>query len=168
MLAHAAAAVGGHGVLHAGPPGQPVDVPGHRLDLDVDVELRQPGELLHDHRGLEGALGGQRDVLEVAAAAQARPGVRARRLDPVGRGVEHLDGVAAPEPVALGALGDLDDDAFAGQRVPHEHDAVALLHDAGDAVAAVRDRADGDLEAGADAGLAAGLLRAWGAGHGGS
>src|SRR6185312_3895631 len=52
-------------------------------------------------------------------------------------------GVGAQEAGALLAVGDADDDAFAGEGVAYEED-LALVG-AGDAVAAVCDRADLDL-----------------------
>ena len=64
---------------------RPSASPGNGLDLDVDVEVRQPGHLLAHDVGLERPLARQGDVLEVAAAAPARPGLRARRRRP-GRG----------------------------------------------------------------------------------
>ena len=81
-------------------------------------------------------------ALSVALRRRARrAGSRSRRsgpgpanghggVDPVGRGLEHLDGVAAQEPVALLALGDLDDDPLAGQRVPDEDDDALVPGDA--------------------------------------
>ena len=59
-------------------------VAGQGLDGDLAVEASQPLELLAEHGGLEGPLGGQGRVLPVAAPAAARASVRARRLDPVG------------------------------------------------------------------------------------
>jgi hypothetical protein len=52
----------------------------------------------------------------------------------VGGRHQHLDGVAAQEPVPLLALGDLDDDALTGQRVPHEDDNPFVAGDHGAAV----------------------------------
>ena len=56
---------------------------------------------------LSRALRRQVGVLPVAAAAAARAGVRAGRLDPVGRGPQDLDGVGPQEPSALAGAGDL-------------------------------------------------------------
>ena len=88
------------------------------------------------------------------------PGERAGRRDPVGGGLEHLDGVGAQEPVALAALGDLDDDPLPGQRVPHEdHDGPL----GGRATTQCPPCATGptlDLEPLPDPGPAAGLRRA--------
>ena len=145
VLAHAAAAVAEVDVALPGAPPQPVEVAGHGLDLDVDLQAGQAQHLLAHHRRLEPALGGQRDVLQVAATAQPRPGEGARRLDAVRRGLEHLDGVTAPEPVALGTLGHLDDDPLARQRVPDEDDRAVLL--AQHAVPAVRHRPHDALDA---------------------
>ncbi len=148
VLAHAAAAVAEVDVALPGAPAQPVDVTGHRLDLDVDLEAGQAHHLLAHDAGLQRALRGQSHVLQVATAAQSRTGEPARRLDAVRRGLQHLHGVTAPEPVALGALGDLDDHALAGQRVPDEHDRAVLLPQ--HAVPAVGDGSDHALEARAD------------------
>ena len=88
----------------------------------VGLEPAEPDQLLAHYLRLQGALRRQRNVLEVATTAQPRPGDRARRLDPVrGRRLDR-DRVAAPVPVLVGALGDLDDHAFTGQRVTDEHD----------------------------------------------
>ncbi len=128
VLAHPAPPVRGRGVSHPGPPAQAVLVARHRIDLEsgddrmVGLEPAEPDQLLAHDLGLQCALRRQRDVLEVAAATQPRPGDRAGRLDPVrGRRLDR-DRVAAPVPVRLGALGDLDDHAFSGQGVPDEHD----------------------------------------------
>jgi hypothetical protein len=94
-------------------------------------------------------------VLEVAAATRAGARDRARRLDTVGGGLEHLDGVSAPETVTVGAFGDLDDHTLTGQGVPGEDDTRLGLGQAYDAVAAVRHRSDLGLEALTDAGLPA-------------
>ncbi len=124
------------------------------------VEPGQALQLLAHHGRLQAALRGEVDVLEVAAAA----GARARRTGTApapGRAtaVSTDDGVAAPEAVALAALGDLHDDPLPGQGVPDEDDAVAsglVGGDAGHAVAAVGDRADLDLVARPDPGGSAG------------
>ena len=125
----------------------PSVVAGDRLDVDVDLEVGQPRELLAHDVGLERPLARQRDVLEVAAAAQPRAGIRARRRDPVGRGVEHLDGVRAHEPLAGAGSVTRATHPLAGEGVPHEDD-LALV--AGDAVPAVGDRGDVDLDLVAD------------------
>ena len=75
--------------------------PGHRLDRHVHVEPGEPLQLLAHDRRLQRPLGRERDVLEVAAAARVRARERAGRGDPVGRRLEHLDGVGPQEPVAL-------------------------------------------------------------------
>ena len=91
-------------------PGAPAQAGGRRRaparPRTSTVEPGQPVQLLGDHGGLELALVVQVDVLPVAAAAAAGPGERARRGDPVRGRLEHLDGVAAQEPVALPAVGD--------------------------------------------------------------
>ncbi len=63
------------------------------------------------------------------------------------RRLEHLDGVAEQEPVALPAAGDPHPDPLARQGVPDEDHAAVVP---GDAVAAVRDLADLGLELRAD------------------
>ena len=141
--------------LARAPPQAVVVTPGDGHGLDVQpghevgrrVEAAEPHELLAHHGRLEVALRGERDVLEVAAAAETRSGVGARRLDAVGGGYVDADGVAAPEPVAVGALGDLDDHPLTRQGVAHEHDAGVGLGEPGDAVPAVGDRTHLDLEA---------------------
>ena len=114
------------------------------------------------------------------AGERRRAGSRSRRSSPgpayghgaatrSGDGLEHLDRVAAPEPVALGALGDLDDHPLPRQRVPDEDDpGLGLAVEPDDAVPAVRDRADLGLEPLADPRPAPGALpwpRAWRAGR---
>ncbi len=125
----------------------PSVVTGDRLDLDVDLEVRQPGHLLAHDVGLERALARQRDVLEVAAAAQPGPGARARRRHPVGRRREHRDGIRAHEALAGAGLGDPGQHPLAGQGVPHEEHLPVVP---GDAVPAVGDRGDVDLDLVAD------------------
>ena len=153
---HGRPPVGQDGVALARAPPQAVvaaPVDGHGLDVQPGDEVRprveppEPHQLLAHHGRLEVTLRGERDVLEVAAPAQPRPGVGARWLDPVGGGYVDADGVAAPEPVAVGALGDLDDDPLARQGVAHEHDAGLRLGEPGDAVPAVGDGTHLDLEA---------------------
>ena len=103
VLVQARPAGGVDRVLHPGAPAQAVVTAsgdGHLLDLDVDLETAEPVELLAHHGGLEVALGRQRGVLPVAPAAQPGRRPRAGRVDPVGRGLEHLDHVGTPEPSA--------------------------------------------------------------------
>jgi hypothetical protein len=77
-------------------PGAPAEqTAGQLLDPDGHVEAGQPGQLFADHRRLEQPLRRTRRVLPVAPSAASRPGVRARRIDSVGRSFEHLDGVRA-------------------------------------------------------------------------
>jgi hypothetical protein len=84
-------------------------------------------------------------VLEVATPAQARTGIRARRLDTTRRGLDHFDGIGPQE--RLGSLGDVDSYALARERVAYEDD---LAVEAGDAMATVRDRPDFDDRVGHD------------------
>ena len=168
VLAQAASAVAGRDELGAGAPAQSVHVTGHRLhhepgDQGVGgIEAGQPDQLLAHHGGLQVALGGQGDVLEVATSAESRSGDRAGRGDPVSRRLEHLDGVTTPEPVTVGALGDLDDHPLPRDRVPGEDHTGLGLGQPDDAVAAVGHRTDLGVEALADARLAL-RLRAAGA-----
>ena len=99
--------------------GQPFDGTAQRVDL-VRGQPTEPGQLLaHDGR-LQFALGRRLDVLEVAAAAAIRSGVRARRRDPVRRTrSQDLDGVGPQVTLAL--LGDLGEHPLAGQGVADEH-----------------------------------------------
>ena len=112
--------------------------------LRLPAERGGPDELLAHHRGLEVALARQRDVLEVAPPAQPRTGIGARRLDALGGRYVDPDGVAAPEAVAVGALGDLDHHPLPGQGVAHEHDPGLGLGEPRHAVPAVRHRSDLD------------------------
>jgi hypothetical protein len=172
VLAQPADAAGAGRPLDPRPPAQAVLVAGHRLDHDREVDAREPSELLADDRRLELPLVGQRHVLEVAAAAAAGRGVRAGGRDPLRRRLEHLDGVRAPEAVAVGPLGDLEDDALPRDRVPDEDhprpvrrrvvgSRGARAGDAGHAVAAVGHRADHRLEALPDPRAAACLPPPW-------
>src|SRR5690606_3007063 len=77
------------------------------------------------------------------AAHPAGTGLRPHRRHPVGRRLEDLDGVGAPELRGVAALRDARADALAGQRVAHEDDAAVVPRDA---VPAVRDRADLELD----------------------
>ena len=126
VLAHPDPSAGQGDETRPGAPAQAVDVTGHRDHLEAATSsssLSNPAEahelLAHDG-GLQLALRGQGDVLEVAAAAQSGSGEGHGGGTRSGDGVEHLDRVAAPEPVALGALGDLEDHPLPGQGVPDE------------------------------------------------
>lgn len=93
----------------------------HLLDRHLDLEASQPRELLADHLSLQRPLARQVNVLEVAAAAQAWPGVPARRSHAVHRRLQYLDGISSPEPVAIGAFGDCYDHPLTRQSVSDEH-----------------------------------------------
>ena len=127
-----------------------------RLDLHVHVQARQPRELLADDAGLEAPLLRQVDVLEVAAAAQAGAGIRAGRLNPVLARLEH-GSTASPRTKRspLLGLGDAHAHTLARERVPDEDDPALV---AGDAVPAVGDGPDLDVDLVADGELA-GLAR---------
>ncbi len=105
-----------------------------RLELEV-LELADPLQRLADLGGLD---------LELALVRQHLPGgARVRRggRDAVGRGLEHLDRAR----LGVGALGLADDRAHAVARHgAGDEDDVAL--EPGDAVAAVGQRVDGQLE----------------------
>jgi len=120
----------------------------------VAERAQRRGELLaHDRRRVALPDAGLR-LDDVAAAAPPGAGVRARRRHPVGRGLPHLDGVSTPEPVAVAALGDLDDHPLPRQRVADEHHpTLGARH----GVPAVGDRTDLDLEPLPDPRAAAGL-----------
>ena len=143
MRPQAEVAVGCHGVLHSRAPGQPVDVTGDALDRHRHVEAGQSLELLVHDVGLQPPLGGQRRVLPVAPAAATRTAERAAGLDPVGRGLQHLDRVGPQEPRPLAAFGDAGANPLPRQGVAHEHHAAV---GARDAVATVGDRADLEVE----------------------
>ena len=83
--------LGGRGKSDPGAPTQPVVVARHRLDHDVTLDAGQPLQLLRHHLTEQAALARERDVLEVAAAAGTRPGMRARRINSVRRRVDDLD-----------------------------------------------------------------------------
>ena len=81
---------------------QPPSSPGTGSHVDVDVEPRRAAwNCSRTTSALSCRWYARSSVLEVAAAAPPRTGIRARRLDPVRRGIEHLDRVAAQEPVAV-------------------------------------------------------------------
>ena len=134
--------LGVHCVLDSGTPAQALGLPrqvrhgGHPYVQRVHLRRGQAGqadELLAHHASLELTLVGRRRVLEIAATATVRPGPRTRRLDPVRRGDEHLDGIGAQETLAL--FGDHRTDPFPRQGVPDEHDEA--LRRPGHAVPAV-------------------------------
>ena len=145
VLAHPAPPAGQLDVALPGPPAQSVarGSPGTASTVTSTSSPASRDSCSRTTSALSDRCRASVDVLEVAAPASARTGVRARRVDPVRRGLQHLDGVAAPEPVSVGPLGDLDDDPLAGQRVPHEDHPTRAVGGVqpGDAVAAVGDRA---------------------------
>ena len=73
-----------HGQSHPAAPAQATFVPGHRFHLDRAFHGGDPRQLLGHPEGLEPSLRRELDVLEVAAATPARPGMWARRRDAVG------------------------------------------------------------------------------------
>ena len=101
-------------------PAQAVGVARHRFDHDGALQPGHPGQLFLDPRRLQPALGPQLDVLVVAATAPARTGVRAGRCHPVGRRLQHRNGIG-PQ-VGAARLGHSGPDPFTGQCVPDEDD----------------------------------------------
>ena len=99
---------------------QPADVPLDGLDLHRALQAGDPRQLLGHPERLEPALGAELHVLEVAAPAAPRAGVRARRRDAVGRGRQDLHGVGPQVPGGGG--GDPGDDPLTRQGVAHEDD----------------------------------------------
>src|SRR6185437_9999090 len=88
-----------HRELNTTTPAKPVSTSRDLLDHDLAIDLREPMQLLGDHRGLEPALRLGRHVLPVAAPALTRSRERARRLHSVGRGSQHLHGVGPQEAI---------------------------------------------------------------------
>ena len=106
------------GGAHPAAPAQPVGVTGDRLHLDRPLQPRQALQLLGDAERLQAPLRPELHVLEVAATASARPGVRARRLHAVGGGGQDLDRVG---PQVGGRAGrHLGPDPLPGQAVADE------------------------------------------------
>ena len=138
--AHRTAAV--HRDAHPAAPAQPGGVAGHRLDLDGPLEPGQALQLLRDPERLQASLRGDVHVLEVAAAAAPGPGVRAGRVDAVGRAGQDLDGIGPQEGGRAG--GHPGPDALAGEAVADEdHPAVGVV---GHAPPAGRDGAHLELQ----------------------
>ena len=73
-----------HGELGPRAPAQALDIARHRLDDDLSLDVGEAAQLLLDDRGLETSLLADRDVLEVAATAQAGAGIRAGWVDALG------------------------------------------------------------------------------------
>jgi hypothetical protein len=71
------------GEADVGSPGQSGRCSRYLFDRDLEVGVGQPPQLLGDERGLQGALGGQVDVLPVAASTTTRSGVGTRWLHPL-------------------------------------------------------------------------------------
>ena len=141
--AQTGAAVVVHRPLHAGPPAEPVVVAGHRLDLDA--RRSSPASRASCSRTTAAlsaaAPAGWRAAGRSRRSGPARP--RGRRDDAVGRRLQHLDRVGAPERRAVVAVGDDGADPLPRQRVPDEHHPALVP---GHAVPAVGDRADGQLD----------------------
>ncbi len=124
-------------------PVPPTQRPARQLLHGHDpLEPGEPPQLLGEDRGLPRALGGRVGVLQVAATAAAGPRPGARGRHPVRRGVQHRDGIGSAER-ATPVLADHGPDPLAGQGVADEHDPPL---EPGDAVPAVRDRPDVEIE----------------------
>ncbi len=78
-----------------------------------------PRELPAHHGGLQRSLDGQVDVLPVAAPATPGTGMRARRVNPVGR-ARALSSTASARRLPAGLTGDLDFYQLARERVPDD------------------------------------------------
>jgi hypothetical protein len=146
MSPQAEAAVRCDRVPNSPPPPEPVG--SQRLHLDRPINPGEPVQLLSYHRGLECSLRLKRYMLEVAAAATARVGVPTWSRDAVDRGRSNRDRVASAERAAA-IFGDLDEHLLTRQSVPDEDDPTG---EARDAVAAVCDRSDRDLESSTEPG----------------
>jgi hypothetical protein len=96
--------------------------------------------LLSDDLGLQPALRGDIDMLEVATSAQAGTGDRARRSDPIHARPQNLHRICPPETI-MAFVGDLNQHPLAWQRVPDEYHPAFVPSDA---VSTVGDRADLD------------------------
>jgi hypothetical protein len=82
---------------HVGPPRQPVRCTRYFLHGDLEIGGGHPSKLLGDELALQGALGGEVDVLPIAASAPAGSGKGTGRFHSLGRGVEDLNGVGPEE-----------------------------------------------------------------------
>ena len=143
VLAQPGSAIGAHRELDPGPPAESGRVAGHLLHRYLPLDARDAAQLLAHDRCFQLALGRQAGMLPVAAAAASRPGLRAGRLDPAGRGLQDFHGVG---PGQLGRrLGDDGPDPLAGQRMPDE-DHLAVIRRPGHAPATMRGLADAQLD----------------------
>ena len=117
-------------------PAEAAMVPRDGLHLHGPLHAGEPPQLLLHAGRLQAALGLERHVLVVAAAAATRPGVRAGRFDPVGRPGEHLHRVGPR--VRRGHGRDPCPHPFTRKGVAHEDHPAAVV--AGHAPAAPGDR----------------------------
>lgn len=115
---HAGAAVGADLQAH---PGAPAGgrTGAHRFGHALPVEAAEALQLVGHHLALDPTQCRRIDEGLIATPGAVVAGHRTQRLDPVGRGFEHLDGVGVPIGSAL--VGDVRPDGLAGQRVTHEH-----------------------------------------------
>lgn len=141
MRSEAGLATGPHGILDPRAPPQTIGMTGQLLDHGIDVKAGEMSELLpHDSR-LEIALCRERNMLEVAAAAPAWPGIPTRRGDAVWGRAANLDGIRPQESVTRLPLRDLGDHLLTREGMAHEEDATVVPSDA---VSPVGNRADRD------------------------
>jgi hypothetical protein len=142
MSAESDLSVAVHGQANPCPPSDAVVVALDRFDRDLPLDAGDLPEQLCDARRLESPLRTQLHVLEIAAPAPARPGVRAGRLDPIGRGAEHLDGVGTE--VRARCSGDASAYPFAREAMADENDLA--VGRPGYAPATARDGTDLEFE----------------------
>ena len=109
-----------HREADTGPPRQPDRCARYLLDDHLGIDGGDAPKLLGHELGLQAALGGEVDVLPVAASAASGSGVGTGWFHPIGRGLEDLDRVGSEERGGLG--GDGGDDPLAGKGVTNEHD----------------------------------------------
>ena len=109
VLAHAAPAVGQLDVALPGAPVQAVVVAGDRLDLDRDVEAAPAGTAARGRRRPSASrCAGSATCWKSQPPQASGPAYGHGGSTRSGEAVSDRDGVGAPEPVALGALGDHD------------------------------------------------------------
>ena len=134
------------GELDPGAPPHPVHIPRHWFDHRIQpergqIEAGQALELLAHHSRFEPPLLGEGDVLEVATTAY--PGMRTGRTHPLRRCDADLDDIGPQEGPTRIPLRDPGQHPLPRQSVPDEDD---LTVEAGDAVPAVGDRPDLELD----------------------
>ncbi len=131
-----------HGEADPSPPPEPGVVAFDSFDHDLPLDAGDLPQQFGDARCLQPALRVQRHMLEIATPAASRPGVGTGRIDPVGRGAEHFDGICPQVGARLG--GDPGPHPLSGEGVADE-DHLAVGSPA-HAAAAPGDCADLELE----------------------